>query len=264
MAPGAPATPRWARGHAAGRRAVTLRGVHGPPQGPHPLGRPRHAAAPDHPHERQAARAGRQQAVLFYGIEAMADAGIEEVGIIIAPETGDEIRAAAGDGSRFGVRDHLHRPGRARRPGPRGPDRRAVPRRRPFVMYLGDNLLQGGIAELVTAFRAQRARRADPAHAGPRPRALRGGRARTASRVVRLAEKPRRAGDRPRARRRLHVHAGDPRRRARDRAVARAASSRSPTRSSTWSTTASASSRTSCAAGGRTRAASRTCSRPTG
>ena len=47
--------------------------------------------------------------VLFYGIEAMAQAGIEEVGIIIAPETGDEIRAAAGDGSRFGVEDHLHR-----------------------------------------------------------------------------------------------------------------------------------------------------------
>ena len=42
--------------------------------------------------------------VLFYGIEAMAQAGIEEVGIIIAPETGPEIEAAAGDGSRFGVR----------------------------------------------------------------------------------------------------------------------------------------------------------------
>src|SRR3954463_7988537 len=42
--------------------------------------------------------------VLFYGIEAMAEAGIDEIGIIIAPETGEEIRAAAGDGSRFGVR----------------------------------------------------------------------------------------------------------------------------------------------------------------
>ncbi len=39
--------------------------------------------------------------VLFYGIEAMADAGIREIGIIIAPETGDEIREAAGDGSRL-------------------------------------------------------------------------------------------------------------------------------------------------------------------
>src|SRR2546422_2662307 len=42
--------------------------------------------------------------VLFYGIEAMAEAGIRDVGIIIAPETGGEIRTAVGDGSRFGVR----------------------------------------------------------------------------------------------------------------------------------------------------------------
>ena len=68
--------------------------------------------------------------VLFYGIEAMAEAGIEEVGIIIAPETGAEIEAAAGDGSRFGVAHHLHRAGRAARPGPRGADRRGVPGRR--------------------------------------------------------------------------------------------------------------------------------------
>ena len=42
--------------------------------------------------------------VLFYGIEAMAKAGIEEIGIIIAPETGEEVRSAAGDGSEFGVK----------------------------------------------------------------------------------------------------------------------------------------------------------------
>src|SRR6478735_4742083 len=41
--------------------------------------------------------------VLFYGIEAMAEAGITDIGIIIAPETGDEVREAAGDGSSFGV-----------------------------------------------------------------------------------------------------------------------------------------------------------------
>src|ERR1051325_10508671 len=42
--------------------------------------------------------------VLFYGIEAMARAGIDEVGIIIPPETAAEGQAAAGDGSQFGVR----------------------------------------------------------------------------------------------------------------------------------------------------------------
>ena len=35
--------------------------------------------------------------ILFYGIEAMAEAGIKEIGIIIG-DTGDEIRAAVGDG----------------------------------------------------------------------------------------------------------------------------------------------------------------------
>src|SRR3954449_12037521 len=41
--------------------------------------------------------------VLFYGLEAMAAAGIRQVGIIIAPETGEEIRVAVGDGAQFGL-----------------------------------------------------------------------------------------------------------------------------------------------------------------
>src|SRR3954453_5526640 len=92
--------------------------------------------------------------VLFYGIEAMANAGIEEVGIIIAPETGDEIRAAAGDGERFGVRITYivqdEPAGRAPPVSPAEPFLGADP----FVMYLGDNLLQGGINDLVDAFRS--------------------------------------------------------------------------------------------------------------
>ena len=56
--------------------------------------------------------------VLFYGIEAMAAAGIREVGIIIAPETGDEIRAAAGDGSQLRRLDHVRRSRTSRRASP--------------------------------------------------------------------------------------------------------------------------------------------------
>src|SRR5688572_31102788 len=41
--------------------------------------------------------------VLFYGIEAIVAAGIEEIGIIVG-ETRDEIMAAVGDGARFGAR----------------------------------------------------------------------------------------------------------------------------------------------------------------
>ncbi|MFI4993976.1 MAG: glucose-1-phosphate thymidylyltransferase [Solirubrobacterales bacterium] len=91
--------------------------------------------------------------VLFYGIEAMAQAGIEEVGIIIAPETGPEIEAAAGDGSRFGVRISY-----IVQDEPLGLAHAVLTAEpflgsSPFVMYLGDNLLQGGISELVSAFR---------------------------------------------------------------------------------------------------------------
>src|SRR4051812_9047909 len=94
--------------------------------------------------------------VLFFGIEAMAQAGIREVGIIIAPETGDEIRAAAGDGSQFGVRITY-----VVQDEPAGLAH-AVLTAEPFlgdssfVMYLGDNLLQGGMTELVEEFRAHR------------------------------------------------------------------------------------------------------------
>jgi glucose-1-phosphate thymidylyltransferase len=92
--------------------------------------------------------------VLFYGIEAMVKAGIREVGIIIAPETGDEIRHAAGDGSRFGVELTY-----IVQDEPLGLAHAVLTAERylgdsPFVMYLGDNLLQGGIEALVAAFRA--------------------------------------------------------------------------------------------------------------
>src|ERR671910_1478566 len=91
--------------------------------------------------------------VLFYGIEAMAAAGIEDIGIIIAPETGEEIKAVTGDGSEFGVRTTY-----ILQDEPAGLAHAVLTaepflQQSPFVMYLGDNLLQGGMEELVQEFR---------------------------------------------------------------------------------------------------------------
>src|SRR6201995_272271 len=127
--------------------------------------------------------------VLFYGIEAMAAAGIREIGIIIAPETGDEIRAAAGDGSRFGVQITY-----IVQDEPAGLAHAVLTAEAflgdaPFVMYLGDNLLQGGIEGLVRAFQRNAPDALilltpvpDPEHYGVAE--LDG------DRVMRLAEKP--------------------------------------------------------------------------
>ncbi|OKJ41447.1 glucose-1-phosphate thymidylyltransferase [Streptomyces sp. CB01580] len=93
--------------------------------------------------------------VLFYGLEAIEEAGITEVGIIVG-ETADEIREAVGDGSRLGI------------------DVTYIPQEQPlglahavriardflgdddFVMYLGDNFIVGGITGLVDGFRKER------------------------------------------------------------------------------------------------------------
>ena len=95
--------------------------------------------------------------ILFYGIEDLAAAGIRDIAIIVG-DTRDEIIAAVGDGSRFGV--HVT----------------YIPQEAPlglahcvliaadflgdddFVMYLGDNMLEQGLTEFVEKFEADRAR----------------------------------------------------------------------------------------------------------
>jgi glucose-1-phosphate thymidylyltransferase len=141
--------------------------------------------------------------ILFYGIEDMAEAGIEEIGIVVG-DTRDEIKAAVGDGSAFGVKVTY------------------IPQDEPlglahcvliardflgeddFVMYLGDNMLQQGLVEFVERFEDDRRRAGEPTLEGaqatpsaqillcPVPDPHRFGIAEVArdGHIVRLVEKP--------------------------------------------------------------------------
>ena len=89
--------------------------------------------------------------VLFYGIEALAAAGIRDIGIVVG-DTEAEIRAAVGDGSRWGV-CITYIPQDA----PRGLAHAVLISepfigRDSFVMYLGDNLLNKGITSFTEEF----------------------------------------------------------------------------------------------------------------
>jgi glucose-1-phosphate thymidylyltransferase len=93
------------------------------------------------------------QPVLHYGLRALAEAGITDVGIIVG-DTQDEIEASVGDGSRFGIAATY-----IRQAAPMGLAHAVLTAKdflgdSSFVMYLGDNLLRDGIVDLVDAFRA--------------------------------------------------------------------------------------------------------------
>ena len=90
--------------------------------------------------------------VLFYGLEAIRDAGITDVGIIVG-DTRPEIEAAVGDGSALGIRV-TYIPQEA----PLGLGHCVLIAREfladdDFVMYLGDNFIIGGISDLVDGFK---------------------------------------------------------------------------------------------------------------
>jgi len=91
--------------------------------------------------------------ILYYVLEQITEAGIKDVGIIISTETGPNIKEAAGNGSQWNAKITY-----ILQPQPLGlahAVKMAQPflESSPFLMFLGDNLIQGGIKGFVTEFK---------------------------------------------------------------------------------------------------------------
>jgi len=92
--------------------------------------------------------------ILYYGIEDMAAAGITEAVIIISPQTGAEVKKEVGNGDKFGMRLEyvvqdeplgLAHALKTALPAVGGDD---------MLMYLGDNLIKGGVTDVVDDYRS--------------------------------------------------------------------------------------------------------------
>jgi glucose-1-phosphate thymidylyltransferase len=93
--------------------------------------------------------------ILWYGIESIVAAGITEIGIIISPETGGEVKAKTGDGSRFGAKITY-----LLQDAPLGLAHAVKVAQpflsdSPFVMYLGDNLVESQLNLFLDKFKSK-------------------------------------------------------------------------------------------------------------
>jgi len=93
--------------------------------------------------------------ILSYVLGQIADAGIKDVGLVISPDSGGRIREDVGDGSEWSLNVSY-----VVQENPKGLAHAVKVSRdylgdSDFLMFLGDNLIEGGVAPFVGEFNAQ-------------------------------------------------------------------------------------------------------------
>lgn len=128
--------------------------------------------------------------ILWYGIESIVAAGITEIGIIISPETGAEVQAKTGNGDRFGA--NITYILQEQPAGLAHAVKVAQPflQDSPFIMYLGDNLIQSELTSFCTTFSKQHLDALIMLRAVPNPSAFGVAEVDDQGRVLQLIEKP--------------------------------------------------------------------------
>ena len=128
--------------------------------------------------------------ILYYVMEQITQAGISDIGIVISPETGDRIKSVVGDGSQWNARvTYILQsiPGGLAHAVKTAQD---FLKDSPFLMFLGDNLIQGGITTFVEEFKTNSPEAMILLKKVSNPRAFGVAELDAAGKVIHLVEKP--------------------------------------------------------------------------
>lgn len=129
--------------------------------------------------------------ILFHVLDYIVEAGITDIGIVVSPDSGAYIREAIGDGLPWQARITF-----ISQSEPRGLAHAVKTARdflgdSPFLMFLGDNLMQGGIKDFLEQFRVSSVDASILLKEVADPRAFGVAEIDSSGKVTHMAEKPR-------------------------------------------------------------------------